>query len=163
MKWNHLAAAAAIAAVSLLSGCASVQKADRNASIQAKTFAPLPDKAVVYVYRDELLGGAIKMPVKVDDLVAGQTGPKSFLQLALSPGHHTIASLSEKDVALPIDVEAGKSYYVWQEVKMGVMVARSALHLVSADVGQSGIRKCDLLQTEAPSLRMPPAANGTIM
>ncbi len=51
-------------------------------------------------------------------------------------------------MALPIDVEAGKSYYVWQEVKMGVMVARSALHLVSADVGQSGIRKCDLLQTE---------------
>ncbi|SEM39438.1 Protein of unknown function [Luteibacter sp. UNCMF331Sha3.1] len=155
MKWNHLAAAAAIAVVSVLSGCASVQKADRGASDQAKVFAPLTDKGVVYVYRDEILGGAIKMPVKVDDVVAGQTGPKSFLQLALTPGHHTIASLSEKDAALPIDVEAGKTYYVWQEVKMGVMSARSALHLVTADVGKAGVRKCDLLQTESPALRMP--------
>jgi uncharacterized protein YceK len=121
MKWNHLAALAAIVVVSALSGCASVQKADQGASTRAKVFAPLTDKGVVYVYRDELLGAAIKMPVKVDDLVAGQT------------------------------------YYVWQEVKMGLMSARSALHVVSADVGKAGVRKCDLLQTEAAALRMPAA------
>lgn len=158
MKWNHLAAAAAIAVVATLSGCASVQKADVNASQHAKVFKPLTDKAVVYVYRDEILGAAIKMPVKVDDMVAGQTGPKSFLQLALPPGHHVIGSLSEKDASLPLDVEAGKTYYVWQEVKMGVMSARSQLHLVSTDVGQAGVRKCDLLQTETPAFRMPASA-----
>jgi hypothetical protein len=157
MKWNHLAALAAIVVVSAISGCASVQKADQGASTRAKVFAPLTDKGVVYVYRDELLGAAIKMPVKVDDLVAGQTGPKSFLQLALSPGHHTIASLTEKDATVSLDVEAGKTYYVWQEVKMGLMSARSALHVVSADVGKAGVRKCDLLQTEAAGLRMPAA------
>ena len=157
MKWNHLAALAAIVVVSTLSGCASVQKADPGASDRAKVFAPLTDKAVVYVYRDETFGAAIKMPVKVDEYIAGQTGPKSFLQLALSPGHHTIASLTEKDDTLPLDVEAGQTYYVWQEVKMGLMAARSKLHLVSADVGKAGVRKCDLLQTEATSLRMPTA------
>lgn len=157
MKWNHLVAAATIAVVSALSGCASVQKAPSSANDRAKVFAPLTDKGVVYVYRDEILGAAIKMPVKVDNIVAGETGPKSFLQLALPPGHHTIASLSEKNSELALDVEAGKTYYVWQEVKMGLMSARSALHLVSADVGQTGVRKCDLLQTQAPSFRMPAA------
>ncbi|WP_448096332.1 DUF2846 domain-containing protein [Luteibacter yeojuensis] len=162
MKWNHLAAAAAIALASVLGGCASVQKAGHDANDQAKAFTPMADKAIVYVYRDELLGAAIKMPVKVDDIVAGQTGPKSFLQLAVPPGHHVIASLSEKDATLAIDAEAGKTYYVWQEVKMGLMSARSALHLVSEQVGQAGVRKCDLLQTDAPTFRVPPST-GTVI
>jgi hypothetical protein len=162
MKWNHLAAVAAIALASVLSGCASVQKAGHDANDQAKMFTPMTDKAIVYVYRDELLGAAIKMPVKIDDVVAGQTGPKSFLQLAVTPGHHVITSLSEKDASLAINAEAGKTYYVWQEVKMGLMSARSALHLVSEQVGQAGVRKCDLLQTDAPAFRVPPSTGRVI-
>ncbi|UPG85206.1 DUF2846 domain-containing protein [Luteibacter aegosomatis] len=157
MKFTHLAAAA-IAVACLVSGCASVNKASTAANAQAKTFAPITDKAVVYVYRDEIMGSAIKMGVDVDGVMAGETGPKSFLRLALAPGKHVITSHAEKNTSLDLDTKAGQSYYVWQEVKMGVWTARSTLHLMSTADGQKGVRSCDLLETSAPSMRVGASA-----
>jgi hypothetical protein len=154
MKIRHIAVAAIVIAC-LVSGCANVNKASKDASTQAKTFSPITDKAVVYIYRDEILGAAIKLPVTVDGVMAGETGPKSFLQLALPPGQHTITSVGEKNSTLSLDTQAGQTYYVWQEVKMGIFVARSALHKVDKEKGQDGVRECALLQTAAPALRMP--------
>ncbi|HVI53470.1 MAG TPA: DUF2846 domain-containing protein [Luteibacter sp.] len=156
MKLRHIATAAIVVAC-LVSGCASVNKADRNASTQAKTFSPITDKAVVYIYRDEILGSAIKLHVSVDGIVVGDTGPKSFLQLALPPGPHTITSRGEKIASLSLDTQAGQTYYVWQEVKMGMWSANSMLHAVDTTKGQDGVRECELLQTEAPAFRMPDA------
>lgn len=153
MKINHIAAAAIVIAC-LVSGCASVNKAGRDASTQAKTFAPITDKAVVYIYRDEILGAAIKLHVSVDGVAVGDTGPKSFLQLALPPGPHTITSRGEKTASLSLDTQAGQTYYVWQEVKMGMWSANSMLHKVDTAKGQDGVRECELLQTDAPAFRV---------
>jgi hypothetical protein len=153
MKFSYLAAAA-IAVACLVSGCASVNKASDSASAQAKTFTPVTDKAVVYIYRNEILGAAIKMPVNIDGTLVGETGPKSFLRLGVTPGKHTISSLAEKNADLNIDLEAGHTYYVWQEVKMGLMSARTQLHLMPATEGQKGVRECDLLETSAPAMRL---------
>jgi len=154
MKIQHIAAAA-IAIACLVSGCASVNKAGRDSDTQAKTFAPVTDKAVVYIYRDEILGAAIKLHVAVDGVAVGDTGPKSFLQLALPPGPHTITSRGEKTSSLSLDAQAGQTYYVWQEVKMGMWSANSLLHKVDTEKGQDGVRDCDLLQTYAAAFRMP--------
>jgi hypothetical protein len=154
MKIRHIAVAAIVIAC-LVSGCASVNKAGRDASTQAKTFSPITDKAVVYIYRDEILGAAIKLPVTVDGVVVGETGPKSFLQLALPPGPHTITSMGEKNSSLSLDTQPGQTYYVWQEVKVGMWAARSMLHKVDTSKGQDGVRECDLLETSAPAFRMP--------
>jgi uncharacterized protein YceK len=147
-------AAAALAVALLVSGCANVQKASKADSEQAKTFAPVGDKAVLYIYRDESFGSAIKMPVSVDGVIVGETGPKSFLQLTVAPGHHTIMSHTETNPTVDIDAKAGQSYYVWQEVKMGMWAARSLLHTMPTGEGQAGVRKCELLQTFAPGMRM---------
>jgi hypothetical protein len=40
---------------------------------------------------------------------------------------------------------AGKIYYVWQEVKMGMFSARSALHQVDAAKGQKGVEESKLV------------------
>jgi uncharacterized protein DUF2846 len=154
MKLRHIAVAAIVIAC-LASGCASVNKAGRDANAQAMTFSPITDKAVVYIYRDEILGSAIKLPVTVDGIVVGETGPKSFLQLALPPGTHTITTMGEKGSSLSLDAQAGQTYYYWQEVKVGVWAARSMLHKVDTAKGQDGVRECDLLQTAAPAFRMP--------
>jgi hypothetical protein len=154
-------AAAALAVALLVSGCANVQKASQADSQNAKVFKPITDKAVIYVYRDEVIGAAIKMTVSVDGVMAGQTGPKSFLQLAVTPGHHTIVSKAENDATLDIDAEAGKAYYVWQEVKIGIIAARSKLHLMSEGEGQAGVGKCELLKTLAPMFRMDSAATSS--
>lgn len=149
-------ASVAIVAVCLLSGCANVVKAGRDSSDQAKQFAHVSDKAVLYVYRDEIMGTAIKLPVLVDGVLAGETGPKSFLQLGLAPGKHTIQSVSEVNASVDIDMAAGHDYYVWQEVKMGLFAARSAVHVVSAPAGKAGVMKCDMLVAAVPAMRITP-------
>jgi hypothetical protein len=153
-------AAAVIAVACLTSGCAPVHRTSRSVSDTAKTFATLPDKAVVYVYRNTLFGAAISMAISVDGVEVGATGAYSFFKLALPPGHHTLESDAENDSILSIDVQAGQNYYVWQDVKIGIFVARTGLHIVTAEEGQAEVRKLKLLDTRAPQFRMPDAAPG---
>jgi len=145
----------AIAAACAVSGCASVHKAGQDADARAKRFAPVPDKAVVYIYRNEILGTAIKLPVLVDGVAVGDTGPNSFLEVAVPGGDHLITSKGETDSTLSLATTAGQVYYVWQEVKVGMWAASSLLHRVDETKGQKGVRESKLLVTEALALRVP--------
>ncbi|TCV96384.1 uncharacterized protein DUF2846 [Luteibacter rhizovicinus] len=150
-------AAAIVAVVLVVSGCASVPMANKGADAEAKQFAPIADKATVYIYRDEIMGAAIKMHLLVDGAAVGDTAAKTYVQIFLSPGQHVITSKAENDTTLSVDVQAGRSYYVWQEVKMGILYARSALHLVDESKGQTAVRKCDLVRPADPSLHASPS------
>ncbi len=126
------------------SGCASVQKAAPAKDLAAKKFEASAERAQVYVYRNEVLGAALSMPVTVDGKLAGKTGPKSFFKFDLPAGKHTLTSQG-KESQLDLNVENGKIYYVWQEVKMGVMSGGSKLQLVSDEQGQKGVKECSLI------------------
>jgi hypothetical protein len=119
-------------------GCASVNRAPDSDDSEAKKFVSKPGISQVYVYRNEILGAALSMPVTVNGIFAGSTGPKSFFKFDLSPGQHVFAS--QGDVSkLTIITEPSKNYFVWQEVKMGVWSGNSKLQLVSEDVGRKGV------------------------
>ncbi len=136
----------AIATLALTTGCASVQKASPQEDNAAKAFKSNPEYSQVYVYRNETLGAALSMPVTVDGKTAGNTGPKSYFKFNLPAGKHTLTSQGDKSV-LDINTENGKIYYVWQEVKMGVMSGGSKLQLVDTDKGQKGVKQCTLIKT----------------
>lgn len=155
MKWKHLAAGTAIAIACVLSGCAPVHRTTRAESDRAKTFEALPDKGIVYIYRNTFLGAFISMNVDIDHVRIGATGPNSFFKLALEPGIHTITSRSENTDSLNIDVKAGESYYVWQDVKMGIGIARTGVHLMSAEEGRHEIHLLKLLRTDNHQFDMP--------
>ncbi|HXH64023.1 MAG TPA: DUF2846 domain-containing protein [Mariprofundaceae bacterium] len=137
-----------VALLSLLGGCATVPMASLDKDNQAKTFQAPPQASRIYIYRNENMGGAIPMAVSVDGKTVGQTGPKTYFMLDVAPGKHRIESLTENVASLTLNTEQGKSYYVWQEVKMGLWSARSALHEVSAAQGQKGVMECKLAQSE---------------
>lgn len=145
---NFMASAAkwvAISSLALLYGCASVNKAPPQADAAAKAFQPKADVSQVYVYRNETLGAALSMPVAVNGKLMGSTGPNSYFKFDLPPGKHRITSQGDGSV-LDIDTEAGKLYFVWQEVKMGMMSGGSKLQLVDADKGRKGVAECSLIQ-----------------
>jgi hypothetical protein len=130
-----------------LGGCASVPMASADADAKAKTFGPPPaGQANIYVYRNETFGAAIKMPLLLDNQSIGDTGPHTYTLRQVAPGKHTVLSKTEKDTTLDIDAQAGNTYYVWQEVKMGAFSARSALHLVDEQTGETGVKECKLIQ-----------------
>ncbi len=143
----------------LLTGCASVQMATSNEDAQAKNFTVNPQSAKLYIYRNEFMGQAIKMPVELDGKEIGKTISKSFLVTTVAPGKHSLLSKAENDSSLEIDTEAGKNYYIWQEIKMGFLSARSKLQLVDAAQGQAGVRESKLIDTGTNPAKPTNAAN----
>ncbi len=126
-------------------GCSSLPKASIDQDSSSKTFAPAAGKGNLYIYRNERFGGAVEMDVLVNNKPLGKTGPKTYFALTVPPGQYTIVSKSENDATLNVDVEAGKNYFVWQEVKMGILYARSLLQLVDDSKGKSGVLECSML------------------
>ncbi len=140
MKKFLIAALAALC----LAGCASVPMADAAADAEAKKFVPPADKAGVYIYRNTNFGGAIKMPVSIDGEQIGVTAGKVYLYKEIDPGNHIVVSKAENTESLVIDVEKGKLYYVWQQVRMGAWKARCSLFLKDEDEGQKGVNETKL-------------------
>lgn len=133
-------------AIILVTGCASVKKASVDRDSETKLFKPNSEVAQVYVYRNETLGAALSMPVTVNGKLAGTTGPKSFFKFDLPAGKHTLTSQGDKSV-LDLTTQKGEIYYVWQEVKMGVMSGGSKLQLVDKATGQKGVLQCSLIDS----------------
>jgi len=141
---NKSLIAAVILLAALVGGCVSVPMASPELDAAARSFAVKPGKANIYVYRNEIFGTALRLPVALDGKPVGDTAINTFLLLEVSPGSHTIQSKSENGATVTINAVAGQSYYVWQEVKMG---ARAALHHVDEATGKTAVNECKLIAT----------------
>ncbi len=133
----------AIAAL-FAAGCASIPMADPAADKAAKAFTVAPGKSRIYVYRNENFGAAITMDVYIDGRKLGQTVARTYLVAEVEPGAHQILGKSENDHLLDLTTAAGRIYYVWQEVKMGLMYARNQLQVVDEKTGRAGVMESNL-------------------
>lgn len=131
-----------------LVGCASVPMGDAKQDAALKTFSAKSDKAGIYIYRNESIGAAIRMDVAVDGAPIGQTAAKTYLYKDVAPGKHVVTSTAENTDTLEIDAVAGKLYYIWQEVKIGFMMARTKLNLVTEEEGKKGVLETELAETK---------------
>lgn len=131
----------------MVSACASVPLAPPEMDMKAKNMSAPKDKALVYLYRNETMGAAIKMTVNLDGRFAGQTASKTYFMWLLPPGKHDFASVTENMSTLNLDARAGETYYIWQEVKMGMWAAGSKLQLVDKEVGKKGVEESKLIAT----------------
>lgn len=138
-----------VAALALsLVGCASVNMGDAKQDAALKTFATPKGTAGVYIYRNESMGAAIKMNVELDGRAIGQTIANTYLYKEVTPGKHTFTSKAENDSSIEVDAKPGTLLYIWQEVKMGLLGARSKLQLVDQMVGQKGVQETKLAETK---------------
>lgn len=142
----------------LMVGCASVPMASLDADTKAKEFTALPGKAALYVYRNETLGGAIPMSVGVNGKILGQTGPQTYFHLNLVPGLYEVDSHAENISKISLSAEAGKAYFVWQEIKMGMWMARSSLQQVDEETGRKGVMESKMAALSAQANDIPPLA-----
>ncbi len=106
------------------------------------------DKTGVYIYRNESMGAVAKMTVAIDGQTVGQTAAKTFIYKEVSPGKHVITSSAENTDTLEIDAKPGTLAFIWQEVKMGILSARSKLHLVSTEEGKKGVEETKLVNSQ---------------
>lgn len=140
----------------LICSCASVKKLSKELDAEGKTFATKPDKANVYVIRNEVIGAEIGMLVEVNGKLIGKTGAATYILESFEPGTLNIVSKAENDVQMSLDVRAGTNYYIWQEVKMGIMLPRNKLHIISEEDARKRIEKCDRVGIPDPSQSLTP-------
>lgn len=130
------------ASVFLLSGCASVPMAGLAQDAAAKTYQVKQGKSNIYVYRNENMGGAIKLTLLLDGKLVGDTAPKTYHLLEVDPGRHSLLSKAENDSVIDLVTDAGSNYFVWQEVKMGMWQPRSLLQQVDEATGKAAVEEC---------------------
>jgi len=143
---RRIAAFGIVVVAFVASGCVSVPMASADKDASAKTFATKPGKGNIYVYRNEMLGAVQKMSVMFDGKIVGETASKTYFLFEVAPGKHELISKGENDSVLAVTVQDGRNYFVWQEMKMGMLVPRTLLHLVDETTGRAGVAECKLIE-----------------
>jgi uncharacterized protein DUF2846 len=105
------------------------------------TAEPPADKALVYVLRPTMLGNKVQSKLAVDGQWVGANRGHNYFFLTLEPGEHYFCSKAENKSVLAVKVEAGKTYFVEQRMKMGFMTARNHLALLSDQEGRKKLAK----------------------
>lgn len=101
-----------------------------------------PDKGLVVFYRvKSFKGGAIRFNVQHSQGVIGTLGNGTFVYTYLEPGQHQFWSQVISQDSITLTVEAGKTYYVKGEAKMGVYAGRPSFTQVSDTQAKADIAK----------------------
>lgn len=121
-----------------------VQKAATDVDEKAKSLVAPTDKALVYIIRATGIGGAVKFKASCDDKFIGSTSGMRYIYTIQEPGTHNFISQAENKDELSIILEANKTYYIEQVVKMGIIMARNRLVVLDESTGKQKITKCKL-------------------
>jgi len=103
---------------------------------------PPPDKALVYIVRPTMMGNKIQSKLAVDGQWVGANRGHNYFFLTLDPGQHYFCSKAENRSVLAVSLEAGKTYFLEQKIKMGFMKARNKLALLREEEGKAKLAKC---------------------
>jgi hypothetical protein len=140
----------------MLVGCASVQMGSAEDDVKAKAFVAPPDKASLYIYRNETFGSAVLLNLSVNGRNIGQSASKTYFHFDLLPGRYSVESTAENQSELTLKLEPGKNYFVWQEIKMGVWMARSQLQHVDEATGRAGVEESKLAASRVTAAELQP-------
>lgn len=121
-------------------GAASRKEKD----LMARSLAPDSGMALLYVLRPSGFGALIKMSVLVDGKHIGATKAENYVYAMIEPGQHLLESHAENNSSMNITVEAGKIYYVRQQVKLGFAYAETGLKQLEDKDGQKDLKRCKL-------------------
>jgi len=112
--------------------------------MDVKQTIPPQGKALVYVVRPNRAGGIIKFKFHVDGKHVGTTKSRQFLYSILNPGPHLFMSKAENRSEMQLNLEAGKTYFIKQKIKIGGLKARNQLIQVNEREGREMLQKCKL-------------------
>lgn len=136
-----------LAAILSLSGCATVPMETKEASTRAKLFNPPSEgNAGLYIYRNSMVGKALKKDILVDDKCIGQSAPDVFFYEDVKGNQeHKISTESEfSPNNLLVKAESGKNYFIRQYIKMGVFVGGADLELMQEEEGKKAVSELEM-------------------
>lgn len=142
-------AVAALLACVVLAGCKSVNFRSKSDDARAKNFVVAPGESAIYVVRPDSIRN-LPLAVVLDDKLTARTGPCSYLLWEVEPGAHEILAYGENISRLALRTEAGKAYFVRQDVAGGLWSPRTLLLPVDDLAGRKAVSDCRLVDSGAP-------------
>lgn len=110
-RMMHVAAALALL---WLAACTPLPPSPQD--IQAKRFETVPEKAVVYLFRDAPDFSDEVATVLLNDSVHGSTYPGTYMRLELAPGRHRISGFATDSGIIEFNTQPGRLYFLQQSV-----------------------------------------------
>ncbi len=104
-----------------LTGCAGSSRYMVKAT---PTEGPAQGKAMVYFIRLTGMAYAVNFQIWDGTYFVGLSQAKSYFAYQCDPGKHLFLGIAENKVAIEADLEAGKSYNIITNARMGAMKAR---------------------------------------
>jgi len=105
----------------LVAGCAGSSQYMVKATPIA---APPSERALVYFMRPSGMAFTVNFQIWDRDHFIGLSQAKSYFAYECDPGKHLFLGFAENKAAIEADLEAGKSYYIGTNVRMGAWKAR---------------------------------------
>lgn len=127
----------------MLAGCATREPSPEE--LRSKRFEALPDKAVVYLYRDRPDFVDRPASLTLDGLGVGSTHPGTYYRLELAPGRHRIAGFAGDAGIFEFNAAAGKLYFVRHIVSRLLVFDQSLFYLVSEEQGRNAVLRYEML------------------
>ncbi|HEV2489939.1 MAG TPA: DUF2846 domain-containing protein [Candidatus Acidoferrales bacterium] len=105
--------------------------------------AALPaGEAMVYVVRPTHYGGSIQTKLSMDGNWMGVNLANSYFVFLADPGEHKFCSQSENASRITLTLEAGKTYFLQQHIRMGFFKAQNELTQLDDKTGPDALKKC---------------------
>ncbi len=145
----------AAAAFTLLASSCSSSKLPKTELDRLRNLQPSAETALIYFVRPVALGAAIRMELTCDGTDIGSTQGKQFVYTLAKPGKHDFTSSAENKARMSMVVEAGKTYFIQQQVEMGLLIARTDLERLGDAEGRQKLARCKL-SSDCPTYSSTP-------
>jgi len=134
-----------LVAVSLLAGC---QLPLTPEDLEARKFEAVPGKAVIYLVRVNPDFNDRQAQVRVGDKLILKVYPGTYFRWVVEPGIHTITGYAGDIGTITVQAEAGRIYYVKQQMTPFSRMPISHFFLVNEMEGQAEVLRAVLLVPE---------------
>lgn len=129
-------------------GCATmntVKEMPAEVDSKVKNMQPPSGKSLVYVVRPTSLGKPFGGYITANDEYVGTTQGTMYVYAVLTPGECNFKVTGhDNDSELVVNLEADKTYYIYQSVYPAVWSGATSLELVDKEKGREALEKCKL-------------------
>ena len=128
----------------MLALAACVTREPSPQEIRSKRFETLPDKAVVYLYRDRIDFSDNPASFTLDGAHQGATYRGTYFRLEMAPGKHRIAGFAADIGHLDFITEAGRIYFIRHSVTRLHNFDLSVFQIVPAEYGRPAVLQYEM-------------------
>jgi hypothetical protein len=139
-----------IGLVLVLTGCQQLPLTPED--IQARKFEAVPDKAVIYLVRDDPDLSIVEAPVDLGDAMRLTTFAGTYYRWEVAPGTHRIQSFGGDTGTIQVKAERGKIHFVQQRVAGMRLAPESTFELINESQARAVVNRSVLLKPARPIL-----------